>query len=53
MGPGWVEVPADCTTTEDQLRFWIDVAMVFHDQASARPSDRGRSRRRARTTQAR
>jgi TfoX/Sxy family transcriptional regulator of competence genes len=40
MGPGWLDVPAECTTGDDQLRFWIDVAMTFNDQATAHPRRR-------------
>lgn len=47
MGPGWLDVPAELTTGDDQLRFWIDVAKAFNDQATAYPSHR--ARRRART----
>lgn len=53
MGPGWLDVPAERIATDDQLRFWIDVAMAFNDQATARPSDRGRSKRPARTRESR
>jgi TfoX/Sxy family transcriptional regulator of competence genes len=45
MGPGWLDVPAECTTGDDQLRFWIDVAMTFNDQATAHPSRRRRTKK--------
>ena len=45
MGPGWLDVPAECTTGDDQLRFWIDVAMTFNDQATAHPSRRARTKK--------
>lgn len=37
MGPGWLDVPAERTTDDDQLHFWIGVAMEFNDQATKRP----------------
>ena len=40
MGPGWLDVPADLTADDDQLRFWIDVAMTFNAQATAQASPR-------------
>ena len=45
MGPGWLDVPAECTTSDDQLRFWIDVAMTFNDQATAHASRRPRTKK--------
>ena len=45
MGPGWLDVPAECTTGDDQLRFWIDVAMTFNDQATAHASRRARTKK--------
>jgi TfoX/Sxy family transcriptional regulator of competence genes len=51
MGPGWLDVPAERTTSDDHLRFWIDVAMTFNDQATAHPSRR--ARRQARTEEPR
>ena len=45
MGPGWLDVPAECTTSDDQLRFWIDVAMTFNDQATAHASRRARTKK--------
>jgi TfoX/Sxy family transcriptional regulator of competence genes len=44
MGPGWLDVPAECTTGDDQLRFWIDVAMSFNDRATTHPGRRARRR---------
>jgi TfoX/Sxy family transcriptional regulator of competence genes len=32
MGPGWVDVAVELTATDDQLRFWLDVALEFNDQ---------------------
>lgn len=51
MGPGWLDVSAACTTSDDQLRFWIDVAMAFNEQATAHPGRR--ARRRVRTEESR
>jgi TfoX/Sxy family transcriptional regulator of competence genes len=45
MGPGWLDVPAECTADDDQLRLWIDVAMSFNDQATAHASRRGRTKK--------
>lgn len=45
MGPGWLDVPAECTTGDDQLRFWIDVAMTFNDQTTAHASRRARTKK--------
>ena len=45
MGPGWLDVPAECTTSDDQLRFWLDVAMTFNDQATAHASRRARTKK--------
>ncbi|MBP2368484.1 TfoX/Sxy family protein [Pseudonocardia parietis] len=36
MGPGWVDVAGELTATDDQLRFWLDVAMEFNNRARAR-----------------
>jgi TfoX/Sxy family transcriptional regulator of competence genes len=30
MGPSWLTVPADRLGTDEQLRFWLDVALQFH-----------------------
>jgi len=38
MGPGWLNVPAERTTCEEQLRFWIDVAMAYNARDRARPA---------------
>jgi TfoX/Sxy family transcriptional regulator of competence genes len=45
MGPGWLDVPAECTAGDDQLRFWIDVAMTFNDQDTAHASRRARTKK--------
>ena len=45
MGPGWLDVPAECTADDDQLRLWIDVAMSFNDQATAHASRRARTKK--------
>lgn len=45
MGPGWLDVPAECTTSDDQLRFWLDVATTFNDQATAHASRRARTKK--------
>lgn len=36
MGPSWVDVAGELTATDDQLRFWLDVAMEFNHRAHAR-----------------
>lgn len=36
MGPSWLDVPAERTATDDELGFWIEVAMAFNEQAGAR-----------------
>lgn len=35
MGPGWIDVPAELATGDEQLRFWISVALEFNGQATA------------------
>jgi hypothetical protein len=40
MGPGWLDVAVELTATDDQLRFWLDVAMEFNDQIANGPSTR-------------
>ena len=45
MGPGWLDVPAECTTSDDQLRSWIDAAMTFNDQATPHASRRARTKK--------
>ena len=30
MGPSWLDVSADLTTSDEQLRFWVGVAMEFN-----------------------
>lgn len=34
MGSGWLDVASELATTDDQLRFWIGVAMEFNDQTT-------------------
>jgi TfoX/Sxy family transcriptional regulator of competence genes len=48
MGPGWLDVPAERTTDDEQLRFWIDVAMAFNARATAHAGRRSRRPARAR-----
>lgn len=33
MGPGWISVAHDTITTDEQLSFWIDVAMEYNARA--------------------
>ena len=33
MGPGWISVAHDAITTDEQLSFWIDVAMKYNVEA--------------------
>jgi TfoX/Sxy family transcriptional regulator of competence genes len=40
MGPGWIDVPAELTATDNQLRFWLDVAMEFNDRIAGEPGTR-------------
>jgi TfoX/Sxy family transcriptional regulator of competence genes len=40
MGPSWLDVAADVTASDAQLRFWIDVAMEFNDQTTNAPGKR-------------
>jgi TfoX/Sxy family transcriptional regulator of competence genes len=35
MGPGWISVSAESITGDEQLSFWIDVALE-HNEATAR-----------------
>jgi TfoX/Sxy family transcriptional regulator of competence genes len=44
MGPGWLDVAVELTATDDQLHFWLEVAMEFNDQIVNEP---GKGRRRA------
>lgn len=30
MGPSWLTVPAERLASEEQLRFWLDLALEFH-----------------------
>ncbi len=40
MGPGWIDVPGELTATDEQLRFWLDVAMQFNrSTAKARTTE--------------
>jgi TfoX/Sxy family transcriptional regulator of competence genes len=43
MGPGWIDVPAELTATDNQLRFWLDVAMEFNGQIAGEPGTRRHS----------
>jgi TfoX/Sxy family transcriptional regulator of competence genes len=40
MGPGWIDVPAELTATDNQLRFWLEVAMEFNDRITGKPGTR-------------
>jgi TfoX/Sxy family transcriptional regulator of competence genes len=40
MGPGWLDVAAELISTDDQLRFWLDVAIEFNDQIAKGPGIR-------------
>ena len=40
MGPGWIDVSAELTATDNQLRFWLDVAMEFNGQIAGEPGTR-------------
>jgi TfoX/Sxy family transcriptional regulator of competence genes len=40
MGPGWLDVAVELIATDDQLHFWLDVAMEFNDQTANGPSTR-------------
>ena len=40
MGPGWIDVPAELTASDNQLRFWLDVAMEFNGQIACEPGTR-------------
>ena len=40
MGPGWIDVAAQLTATDSQLRFWLDVAMEFNDRIAGEPGTR-------------
>jgi TfoX/Sxy family transcriptional regulator of competence genes len=33
MGPGWISVAHDAITADEQLSFWIDVAMEYNARA--------------------
>jgi len=33
MGPGWIEVAADVISNDDDLSFWLDVAMDYNRTA--------------------
>ncbi|WP_018332053.1 TfoX/Sxy family protein [Actinomycetospora chiangmaiensis] len=30
MGPSWLTVPADRLADDEQLRFWLDLALEYH-----------------------
>ena len=32
MGPGWLDVAAEPIATDEQLRFWLDVAIEFNNR---------------------
>lgn len=32
MGPGWLDVGAELIATDDQLHFWLDIAIEFNNQ---------------------
>lgn len=34
MGPGWIGVAEEAIATDEQLSFWIGVALKYNDQAS-------------------
>jgi hypothetical protein len=34
MGPGWICVAEEAIATDEQLSFWIGVALKYNDQAS-------------------
>ncbi|MCD2187893.1 TfoX/Sxy family protein [Actinomycetospora soli] len=36
MGPSWLTVTADRVDDDEQLRFWLDVALDFNPRAPAR-----------------
>ncbi len=38
MGPGWISVAVDALATDDELSFWMDVALDYHDRAGPRGS---------------
>lgn len=40
MGPGWLDVAVELTTTDDQLRFWLDIALEFNDRTTTVPDKR-------------
>lgn len=40
MGPGWLDVPGELTATDEQLGFWLDVAMEFNHQKVSEPGKR-------------
>jgi TfoX/Sxy family transcriptional regulator of competence genes len=40
MGASWLDVPVELTATDEQLRFWLDVAMQFNrSTAKARAAE--------------
>ena len=40
MGAGWLDVAAELISTDEQLRFWLGVAIEFNDQLADAPSTR-------------
>lgn len=37
MGAGWLNVDAELMTTDEELRFWLDIAMEFNIQGTVFP----------------
>ncbi|MGI5131237.1 TfoX/Sxy family protein [Pseudonocardia sp. CA-107938] len=48
MAAGWLQVAPELIATDDQLRFWIDVAREFNEQAADGTVRRSRSHPRRR-----
>jgi TfoX/Sxy family transcriptional regulator of competence genes len=40
MGPGWLDVAAELIATDDQLHFWLDIAIEFNNQMADGSSER-------------
>ncbi len=34
MGPSWIDVAGDALVSDEQVSFWIDVALEHHDQVA-------------------
>jgi hypothetical protein len=34
MGPGWIAVDRRALESDDDLRYWVDVSLDFHDRAT-------------------